>query len=107
MAVGSKLVMETIVETRASGILRFLHGLRGELHVTREEGAWASWLHDLLPPYHGENGLRTLRQLARSYQTIGKDVTGVMNRLKAVYRGRGIPPRRSMRGFNARPVQCR
>jgi len=46
----SKLVMETVVETRASGILRFLHGLRGELHVTREEGAWASWLHDLLPP---------------------------------------------------------
>ena len=29
-----KLVMETIVETKASGILQFLHGLRGELHVT-------------------------------------------------------------------------
>ena len=29
-----KLVMETIVETRASSILQFLHGLRGELQVT-------------------------------------------------------------------------
>ena len=41
--------------------------------------------------YHGENGLRTLRELGRSYQTIGKDLTRVMNRLKAVYRGWGIP----------------
>jgi transposase len=45
----------------------------------------------LRPVYHGENGVRTLRELARSYQTIGKDLTRVMNRLKAVYRGWGIP----------------
>src|SRR6202140_3189849 len=128
-----KLVMESIVETKASSILQFIHGLRGELHVTWEEGTWAAWLYDLLQPqvqevvvcnprrnallkegsksdkvdarkladllrtgmlrpvYHGENGLRTLRELARSYQTIGKDLTRVMNRLKAVYRGWGIP----------------
>src|SRR6266481_3634716 len=41
----------------------------------------------LRPVYHGENGLRTLRELARSYQTISKDLTRVMNRLKALYRG--------------------
>jgi hypothetical protein len=29
-----KLVMESIVETKASGILQFIHGLRGELQVT-------------------------------------------------------------------------
>ena len=29
-----KLVMESIVETKASSILQFIHGLRGELHVT-------------------------------------------------------------------------
>src|ERR1700687_5097754 len=128
-----KLIMETIVETKASSILEFLHGLRGELHVTWEEGTWAAWLYDLLQPqvqevlvcnprrnallkegsksdkvdarklaellrtgmlrpvYHGENGLRTLRELARSYQTISKDLTRVMNRLKARYRGGGIP----------------
>ena len=127
-----KLVMETIVETKASSLLQFLHGLRGELHVTLEEGTWAAYLYDLLqaqvqevlvcnprrnallkegsksdkvdaqkladllrtgmlrPVYHGENGLRTLRELARSYQTIGKDLTRVMNRLKALYRGWGI-----------------
>ena len=45
-----KLVMETIVETKASSILQFLHGLRGELHVTWEEGTWATWLYDLLQP---------------------------------------------------------
>jgi hypothetical protein len=44
----------------------------------------------LRPVYHGENGLRTLRELAHSYQTIGKDLTRVMNRLKALYRGWGI-----------------
>jgi Transposase len=45
----------------------------------------------LRPVYHGENGLRTLHELARSYQTISKDLTRVMNRLKALYRGWGIP----------------
>jgi len=29
-----KLVMESIIATKASNILQFLHGLRGELHVT-------------------------------------------------------------------------
>jgi hypothetical protein len=47
---GGKLVMESIVETKASSILQFIHGLRGELHVTWEEGAWAAWLYDLLQP---------------------------------------------------------
>jgi len=42
-----KLVMESVIETKASSILQFLHGLRGELHVTWEEGAWAAWLYDL------------------------------------------------------------
>jgi len=127
-----KLVMESIVETKASSILQFIHGLRGELHVTWEEGTWAAWLYDLLQPqvaqvlvcdprrnallkegnksdkvdarkladllrtgmlrpvYHGEHGLRTLRELGRSYQTIGKDLNRVMNRVKALYRGWSI-----------------
>ena len=126
-----KLVMETIVETKASSLLQFIHGLRGELHVTWEEGTWAAWLYDLLLPqvhevlvcnprrnallkegnksdkvdarklaellragllgavYHGENGLRTLRELARSYLTVSKDLKRVKNRLKALYRSWG------------------
>jgi transposase len=128
-----KLIMESIIETKASSLLQFLQGLRGELHVTVEEGTWAAWLYDVLKPhvhqllvcnprrnallkegskndkvdarklaellragmlrpvYHGENGLRTLRELARSYQTISKDLTRVMNRIKALYRGWSIP----------------
>ncbi len=127
-----KLVMECIVETKASTLLDLLKGLRGELHVTLEEGSWATWLHDVLEPhvyrlvvcdarknallrqgnksdkidarklaellrggllspvYHGENGLRRLRELMRSYLTLTQDVTRVMNRIKAIYRGRGI-----------------
>ena len=55
-----KLVMESIVETQASSILQFIHGLRGELHVTWEEGAWAAWLYDLLQPPGGASaGLRS------------------------------------------------
>jgi hypothetical protein len=41
-----KWVMESIVETKASSILQFIHGLQGELHVTWEEGTWAAWLYD-------------------------------------------------------------
>src|SRR5260370_10384508 len=37
-----KLVMESIVETKASSILQFIHGLGGELRVTWEEGTWAA-----------------------------------------------------------------
>ena len=29
-----RLVMESIIETKAAPLLEFLHGLRGELHVT-------------------------------------------------------------------------
>ena len=47
---GGKPVMESVIETKASSILQFLHGLRGELHVTWEEGTWAAWLYDLLQP---------------------------------------------------------
>src|SRR4030081_2288025 len=43
--------MESILETKAATILQFIHGLRGSLHVTFEEGTCAAWLHDLLKPH--------------------------------------------------------
>jgi transposase len=46
-----KLVMEAILETKAATILQFIHGLRGDLQVTFEEGTCAAWLHDLLKPH--------------------------------------------------------
>jgi hypothetical protein len=46
-----KVELECVVEAKASIILRFITGLRGDLHVTFEEGTWAAWLHDLLKPH--------------------------------------------------------
>ena len=131
--VSGKLVMESILETKAATIVQFLQGLRGELHLTFEEGTWAAWLYDLVKPYvtkvvvcnprksallqagnqsdridarklaellragllspvyHGQTGLRTLKEWSRSYLTISKDLTRTMNRLKALYRSWSIP----------------
>ena len=128
-----KLIMESILETKAATILEFVAGLRGTLSVTFEEGTWAAWLYDLLKPhvdelvvcnprknallkdgnksdridarkladrlrlndlkpvYHGETGVRMLRELARSYLNLVKDQRRVMNRLKAMYRSWAIP----------------
>ena len=123
-----KLVMESLIETKAATILEFFQGLKGTLCVAFEEGTSAAWLYDLLKPhvanvivcdprknallktgnkndrvdarklsdllraglltpvYHGESGVRTLRELTRSYLTLTKDLTRVMNRLKGLYR---------------------
>jgi transposase len=128
-----KVLMESIIETKASTILQFIAGLRGDLHITLEEGTWAAWLYDLLKPhvsqmvvcnprtaalhkdgnksdridarklanllrlnsltpvYNGGKGIRTLKELSRTYLTINKDLVRVMNRLKALYRAWGIP----------------
>jgi hypothetical protein len=53
----------------------------------------AEWLRlgSLKAVYHGNASLRALRELTRSYLTLVSDTTQVMNRLKAIYRGRGIP----------------
>ncbi len=66
-----KLVMECVIETKASTILQFFQGLSGSLQVTFEEGTWAAWLYDLLKPHVTElvyqqlDALRLLRQQAR------------------------------------------
>ena len=128
-----KLVMESVIETKSITIIQFIQGLRGDLHVTLEEGTWAAWLYDLLRPhvtevvvcdprknallktgnksdridarklaellrsnllrpvYHGEHGVRTLKELSRSYLTISGDLARVMTRLKALYRSWAIP----------------
>jgi len=133
MDAGGKLIMECLLETKASTIVEFLQGLHGTLSVTCEEGTSAAWLHDLLKPhvsrvvvcdprknarlkdgsksdridarklaellrtnqlkpvYHGEHGVRTLKELGRSYLTLTQDVTRVMNRIKALYRSWAIP----------------
>ena len=49
-----KIIMESILETKASTLLEFLAGLRGSLFVTFEERTWAAWLYDLLKPHVAE-----------------------------------------------------
>jgi transposase len=49
------------------------------------------YMNKLNPVYHGEQGIRTLKELARSYLTITRDLTRVMSRLKAIYRSWAIP----------------
>ena len=47
-------------------------------------------LGSLKAVYHGDNGVRTLKELVRTYDRLVSDTTRVMNRLKAIYRGRGL-----------------
>ena len=56
--------MECVIETKASTILQFIQGLRGDLHVTFEEGTWAAWLYDLLKPHVTEVVVCNPRKIA-------------------------------------------
>jgi transposase len=47
-------------------------------------------LGSLQAVYHGDNGVRTLKELVRTYDCLVSDTTRVMNRLKAIFRGRAI-----------------
>jgi transposase len=47
--------------------------------------------NQLRPVYHGDHGLRALKELVRSYLTITKDLSRVMTRVKAIYRSWAIP----------------
>src|SRR5918999_984791 len=44
----------------------------------------------LSPVYHGEQGVRDLKELVRSYEYLVEDSTRTMNRIKALYRSRAI-----------------
>jgi hypothetical protein len=46
-----KLVMESVIETKAATILECIQGIRGNLWVAFEEGTSAAWLYDLLKPH--------------------------------------------------------
>jgi transposase len=45
-----RIVSEATIETKTEAIRDFIKSLRGELHVTCEEGTQAAWLYDLLRP---------------------------------------------------------
>ncbi len=127
-----KVVMQSIIETKAQTVRDFVKGLHGTVRLTFEEGVHAAWLYDLTHSlvaevvvcdprknklllsghksdrvdaqklahllragllqavYHGEQGTRSLKELAHSYDSLVQDCTRVMNRLRAMYRGRAI-----------------
>lgn len=45
-----KLVMESVIETKAQAVRDFVQGVRGTVSVTFEEGTHAAWLYDVLQP---------------------------------------------------------
>jgi transposase len=45
---GGRLIMQSVLATRAAAILDFIGGIRGTVHVTFEEGTHSAWLYDLL-----------------------------------------------------------
>src|SRR5262249_8347050 len=49
------------------------------------------YMNNVKSVYHGEYGLCMMKELACSYLIIIKDLTRIMNRLKALYRSWGIP----------------
>lgn len=48
-------------------------------------------LGSIKPVYHERQGLQVLKELVHNYDALTRDRTRVMNRIKALYRGRGIP----------------
>jgi len=46
-------------------------------------------LNHLHPDYHGEHGIRSLKEIVLSYLTITKDLGRVMSQVKAIYRSWG------------------
>jgi transposase len=46
--------------------------------------------NSLIPVYHGERSTRGVKELAHSYTSMVEDSTRVKNRVKALFRGRGI-----------------
>ena len=44
------IVSEAIIETKTEAVRDFIKTLRGEVHITFEEGTQAAWLYDLLSP---------------------------------------------------------
>ena len=58
--------------------------------VDAQKLAELSRLGSLKAVYHGDHRVRTLKELVRTYDCLVSDTTRVMNRLKAIYRGRGI-----------------
>jgi hypothetical protein len=71
IAVGNsagKIVMESVIQTKASMILQFIEGLRGEVHVPFEEGTRSAWLYDLWKPHFRHKSARAASRSASYFR---------------------------------------
>ena len=49
-----KLVTRTVIETTTEAVRDFFRNLRGEIHLTFEEGNHAAWLYDIVDHWSDE-----------------------------------------------------
>src|ERR1700681_520422 len=80
-----KIGMECVIETKASIILQFIDGLRGDVQVTFEEGTSAAWLYDLLKPHERTNSTRPAGILATACKQSGPYATREVPAVIAVW----------------------
>src|SRR4029077_16695957 len=83
-----KIVMECVIEAKASMILQFIDGLCGDLQVTFEEGTWAAWLYDLLKPHVTELVVSDPRKNAYMREGNQSDQIAIQALLKLNFRNR-------------------
>ena len=92
-----KVVTESVIETKASTILQFIDGLRGDLRVAFEEGTWAAWLYDLLKPHVTEvlvcNTRKNTQDGSKSDRIDARKLSEMlyMNNIKSVFVPSGLP----------------
>lgn len=84
----SPLVAQTVVCDPRSN--KLLHSGNKSDKVDAKKLAELLRLGDLRPVYHGDSSTRALKELVRGYGCLVVDCTRVMNRIKSVFRGRGI-----------------
>jgi len=93
-----KQIRRDVVETNGKALVGYLQPLAGNLHLCIEEGEWSQWLYEILSPhvaelvvYRGEWKPPALRDRARTYTMVTRDVARVKRRLKSFFRSRGLP----------------
>ncbi len=65
------------------------HGNKGD-KVDADQLSKLLWRGGLRAVYHGSAGRATLKELTRTYQNLVEDMTRTMQRLKSLFRARGI-----------------
>ncbi len=105
-----RLLRNDVIETNGKALVGYLRRIPGNKHLCIEEGEWSQWRpgskSDAIDAHGLAEKLRTgqvdrwvykdpqrftaLRDTARAYAMVTRDVARVKNRLKSFYRSRGV-----------------